>query len=80
MSAAAPHRLSKIAEFWLLADGDRHALSQVAPDFVILRKPTCLRQGPATLFIEVEGHQEQRSIQLLPTEVGAATYLPIGRD
>ncbi len=79
MSDAAPARLSKIAEFWLLSNGERHSLSQVAPEFVILRKPAAIRRGPAILVIDVEGRQEHRAVQVLAIDQLDMSYIPIGR-
>jgi hypothetical protein len=79
MSVSAPARLSKIAEFWLLTNGERHSLSQVAPEFVVLRKPAAIRRGPAILVIDVEGRQEQRTVQVLSTDRSNPTLIPIGR-
>ena len=42
--------MSKIVELWLESHGQRYALSQVAPDFVVLRKSAVIPSGPATLF------------------------------
>ena len=79
MSVSTPARLSKIAEFWLMSNGERYSLSQVAPEFVILRKPASIRQGPAILVIDVEGRQEQRAVQVLSADRGRPEYISISR-
>lgn len=60
--------MSKIAHFWLLTNGERYPLSQVAPEFVILRRPAAIPSGPAILVIEIEGSQEHRSVDVLPID------------
>ena len=79
MNDSVPTRLSKIAEFWLLSNGERHSLSQVAPDFVILRKAAAIRRGPAILVIDVEGRQEQRAVQVLAIDHPDSAYISIGK-
>ena len=53
-------------------------MSQVAPDFVILRK-AAIRRGPAVLVIDVEGRQEQRAIQVLAIDHPDSAYISIGK-
>jgi hypothetical protein len=79
MSASAPARLSKIAEFWLLSNSERYSLSQAAPEFVILRTPASVRRGPAMLVIDVEGRQEQRSVRVLSADQTRPEYISISR-
>ena len=79
MSFSTPARLSKIAEFWLLSNGERFSLSQVAPEFVILRKPATVRIGPAILVVDVEGRQEQRAVQVVSANHSRPEYISISR-
>ncbi len=72
--------MSKIADFWLEASGQRYSLAEVAPDFVVLRKPAILTTGPAILVIDTEGLKEQHQIQILPCDRTHPEYLPLSRN
>lgn len=71
-------RFSTIAKFELLVDGVTYAVAQVAPDFVILRTPSTIPAGPATLIIRTEGEELRRNIEVLPS-VEFSTRVEISR-
>ena len=79
MVAPSPTRLLKIAELWLESSGQRYSLSEVAPEFVVLRKPAVIPSGPAILVIDIEGLKEESTLQVLPADRARPEYLPISR-
>lgn len=80
MVAPAPTRLSKIAELWLESSGQRYSLSEVAPEFVVLRRPAVIPAGPAILVIDIDGLKEESTIQIFPADRDRPEYLPISRN
>lgn len=79
MVAPSPRRLSKIAELWLESQGQRYSLAQVAPEFVILRKPVTVPSGPAILVIDIDGLKEEQSVQVLSPDRARPEYIAISR-
>lgn len=79
MVAASPTRMSKIAELWLESCGQRYSLSEVAPEFIVLRKSAVIPTGPAILVIDIDGLKEESAIQILPADRARPEYLPISR-
>lgn len=79
MSASSPSRMSKIVELWLESQGQRYSLSEVGPDFVVLRKSATIPSGPATVVIDIEGQIEQCLVQVLPIWGAQSLEIPIGR-
>ena len=79
MSACSPSRMSRIVELWLESQGQRYSLSEVGPDFVVLRKSAAVPSGPATVVIDIEGQIEQRLVQVLPICGAQSREIPIGR-
>ncbi len=79
MVAASPTRLSKIAELWLESGGQRYSLAEVAPEFVILRKPATVPSGPAILVIDIEGLKEESAVRVISTDRGRPEYISITR-
>jgi hypothetical protein len=71
--------MSKIAELWLESRGQRYSLSEVAPEFVVLRKSAVIPTGPAILVIDIDGLKEETAIQVLPGDRARPEYLPISR-
>lgn len=61
-------RYSTVAEFELLANGISYAVAQVAPQFLVLNKPTSIPPGKATLIIRTEGEEIRRDITVVSSE------------
>lgn len=71
--------MSKIAELWLESNGQRYSLAQVAPEFVVLRRPAIVPAGPAILVIDIEGLKEESNIHVFAADRARPEYLPISR-
>lgn len=52
----------------LVANGQEYPLSQVAPDFVVLKSPSQLPVGRATIIMTVDGEERQWDVTLLETD------------
>jgi len=61
----AIERFSTTAQFSLVVSGVSHRVVQVASSFIILDRPTAIRQGEADLIIEVDGERIHRRILLI---------------
>jgi len=79
MVAPTPSRMSKIAELWLESNGQRYSLAQVAPEFVILRRPATVPAGPAILVIDIEGLKEESNVRVLSADRIRPEYISISR-
>ena len=79
MSASSPGRMSKIVELWLESCGQRYSLSEVGPDFVVLRKSAAVPSGPATVVIDIEGQLKQSLVQVLPTDNAHSLHILVSR-
>ena len=79
MVASSSHRMSKIAELWLESHGQRYSLAQVAPEFVILRRPVTIPCGPAVLVIDIDGLKEEQRVQVLSPDHARPEYIAISR-
>jgi hypothetical protein len=73
-------RYSAIAQFWLVVNGERHRLAQIAPGFIILSRPAPIPAGPATLVINVEGREETSAVRILEDAGSTSDVLRIARD
>ena len=71
--------MSKIADLWLESNGQRYSLAQVAPEFVILRKPAVVPSGPAILVIDIEGLKEESAVHVLSADRVHPEVLTISR-
>ena len=71
--------MSKIVELWLESQGQRYSLSEVGPDFVVLRKLAAVPSGPATVVIDIEGQLKKTVVQVLPADTAHSVHIPIGR-
>lgn len=49
---------------WLVVGCIQYELSQVGPDFCILRQPRAFPQTPAELIVEVDGDQQITPIRI----------------
>ena len=71
--------MSKIAELWLESCGQHYSLSEVAPEFVVLRKSAVIPAGPAILVIDIDGLKEESAVQVLTADRARPECLPISR-
>lgn len=66
MGQANPTGYSADVKLWLVIDGERVLLSQVAPTFVIAKAPVQRRQPcDAYVVVSVDGRERSRPVRLI---------------
>ncbi len=75
----AVKRYSAIVQAWLIVSGVEHPLSQLAPEFVILQRPSPIPCGDAVLRVTIDGREDRREIQVLGSDASYPHRLRISR-
>ena len=66
-----PARYSSVVKLRMIANGRTYPLAQVSSKFVILREPTPIPPGPATVIVDVDGDERCWEVILMePNEAG----------
>ena len=65
---------------WLVIAGARHELSQVGPDFCILREAIVLSGTEAELVVEVDGDQKRTPINIVTSNGQAIQRIMFARS
>lgn len=60
----------------LVTNGQEYPLSQIAPEFVVLKSPSRLPVGHATIIMSVDGEERQWEVTLLEMD-GPTEFVPI---
>ena len=68
MFTSESRRYSSTVALQLIAHGESYLLAQVAPDFVVLKSPSQLPPGPATIVMVVDGEERRWDVVLTGTE------------